>query len=165
VTLAWRSPTSPKSHQWAFKQWRRGMLVRQGEDWVPGDGELHKSALAEIPLGGGKTLTAIEEMLELVLAHVPNAQILVLCRHANRRTVWGEQLPQHAPGLPFTILDTPRKQRLKLLQEAPIDQPMVWIHSHEDLPGFGNELAKYHWDMMVIDECAAFRTASAARRR
>jgi hypothetical protein len=39
----------------------------------------------------------------------------------------------------------------------------VWLHNHEDLPAFGKILTQYHWDMVVIDESAGFRTANAQR--
>src|SRR5262249_17817810 len=39
----------------------------------------------------------------------------------------------------------------------------VLIHSHEALPAMGRILAGYEWDMLIVDETAAFRTAGAQR--
>lgn len=157
--VTWRSPTRPFPHQLEFKRWRRGLV----------DGVVHPAALGELPLGSGKTLTAIEETLEL-LTKRPSAQTLVLAMNANVETVWGEQIPQHAPGLPFVLLNCSRRQRAQLLdadaqaaKEGRPIPPRIWVHSHEDLPAFGSTLAQYHWDFIIIDECAKFRTASAKR--
>lgn len=162
MRLSWRSPTSPHSHQIAFKSWRRG--------GVPGDVK-HIACLYEAGLGLGKTLSAIEEILEL-LKHRPRAQILVLARNSNLHTVWADELQRHAPGLPFTILDGKRTDRRSVLELDQAQQGAVWVHSREDLPGklpdgttMGKLLSSFDWDMVVVDECAGFRTASAKRTR
>lgn len=152
--IEWRSPTSPRPHQLAFKAWRRGA----GRDrlWHPG-------CLLEAGLGTGKTLSSIEEMLEL-LQHRPRARILVLVRNSLIETTWAAQLAQHAPDLFYVLLNKPRKARAADLEVAWIQScPIVFIHSHEDLPAFGKALAAYEWDMIVIDETSQFRTAGAQR--
>lgn len=167
MSAAWRSPTPPKPHQIEFSRWRRGEV----------DGVLHPRCLCEGALGVGKTLIGTEEILKLV-PHRPSAQTLVLAVTANLETVWGEQLPRHAPGLPFTILNMTRAKRTALLAEraVKVDEGFpkkpywriggpahVWVAGHEDLPGFGRTLAQYFWDFIIIDESARFRTASAQR--
>jgi SNF2 family DNA or RNA helicase len=152
--IKWRSPTKPHWHQYQFKQFRRGQV----------DGQLHENCLLEAGLGLGKSLSAIEEILELTV-HRPTCQVLVLARHSNLRTVWQDQLRTHAPNLKYVILDCPRVKRQRLLEETPPDEATVWVHDREDLPAFGKILAGYEWDMIVIDECAGFRTASAARTK
>jgi hypothetical protein len=161
----WRSRTSPKPHQLAFKAWRRG---------AGRDGLFHPGALLEAGLGLGKTLSAIEEMLELI-QHRPAARILVLARNALMETTWAAQLEEHAPELHYTLLNHVRKLRPMMLisvwQGPPI--PWVFVHSHEDLPGslevdgkpttMGKILASYEWDMIVVDETSRFRTAGAQR--
>lgn len=150
----WRSPTSPRPHQLAFKAWRRG----GGRD-----GLYHPGALYEGGLGLGKTLSAIEEALEL-LQHRPRARILVLARNSLIETTWAQQLEQHAPGLCYHLLNGKRRWRGVSLDGAwRRHQPQVWVHSHEDLPAFGKTLAGYVWDMIVIDETSRFRTAGAQR--
>lgn len=151
----WRSITPPKPHQERVKAWRRGGGP---------DGRIHPTALIEAGLGTGKTLIGIEEILELI-PHRPAAQVLVLARNANLLTVWGEQIPQHAPGLRYEILNGTRADRAERLARDPALLPKVWVHSHEDLPAFGPILAQYQWDFIIIDECARFRTASAARTK
>lgn len=120
----------------------------------------------------GKTLSAIEEMLEL-LVHRPQARILVLARNSLLETTWGPQLEQHAAGLPYLLLNGPRSQRvirLRALAGTRTTYPIVCVHSYEDLPGatkdggsMGKVLASLDWDMIVVDETAAFRTAGAQR--
>jgi SNF2 domain-containing protein/helicase-like protein len=152
--IEWRSPTRPHWHQYEFKRWRRGQV----------DGQVHENVLLEAGLGLGKSLSGIEEILELI-THRSAAQVLVLARHSNLRTVWEDQLKTHAPNLKYIILDCPRVKRQALLDSTPSDEPIVWVHDREDLPAFGKILAGYEWDMIVIDECAGFRTASAARTK
>jgi hypothetical protein len=103
---------------------------------------------------------AIEEMLEL-LPHRPRARILVLARSSLIETTWRAQMEEHAPDLPYVLLSSPRKHRLAALKAE--GGPVVFVHSHEDLPAFGKTLAGFEWDMIVIDETSRFRTASAQR--
>lgn len=111
----------------------------------------------------GKTLSAIEEMLEL-LQHRPRARILVLCLNSLIETTWATQIAQHAPDLPFWPLNAPRTKRLLQLDDRWHDSsPIVFVHSIEDLHAFGKTLAAYEWDMIVIDETSMFRTAGAKR--
>lgn len=162
--VQWRSPTPPRPHQLAFKAWRRG----GGRD-----GLYHPGALLEAGLGLGKTLSAIEEILEL-LQHRPRARVLVLCRRSLIEATWAAQLAEHAPGLVAVLLLGPRKERLELVERVWKDErPYVFLHSYEDLPGkvevrshmwaMGKVLAELEWDMIVVDETAEFRTASAQR--
>lgn len=152
--VEWRSPTPPRPHQLAFKAWRRGAGIDRL--WRPG-------CLLEAGLGTGKTLSAIEEMLEL-LQHRPRARILVLCLNSLIETTWATQIAQHAPGLHHVLLNGPRKNRTSVMPAVwPWNKPIVFIHSIEDLPGYGKELANYEWDMIVIDETSMFRTAGAKR--
>lgn len=152
--LTWKAATTPYPHQWAFKWWRRGGGL---------DRQLHPKCLLEAGLGTGKTLTGIDEALEVV-RHKPRAQILVLARHSNLQTVWGEQIPQHAKGLiDWCILDGTRKERAELLERIGRGAPTIWVHSHEDLPAMGELLASLDWDMILVDESSRFRTAGAGR--
>lgn len=106
----------------------------------------------------------IEEMLELT-HHRGAPQMLVLARKSNLATTWADELSRHAPALDWEILGGPRRERALRLEQDPGLIPKVWLHSHEDLPAFGKTLAKYHWDLILIDECAGFRTAAAARTK
>jgi superfamily II DNA or RNA helicase len=154
--IEWRSRTELRPHQRAFKAWRRG---------AGRDGLFHPGCLLEAGLGLGKTLSAIEEILELI-QHRPNAQTLVLTRNSLIETTWAQQFEQHAPWVPYILLNGKRAQRAALLLKQPeMGFACVWIHSHEDLlrASVAKQLAELDWDMIVIDETAAFRTASAQR--
>lgn len=154
--VEWRSPTPPRPHQLAFKAWRRGAGM---------DGLWHPGCLLEAGLGTGKSLSSLEEMLELTV-HRPRARVLVLCLNSLIETTWATQAAQHAPGLPCVTLNGPRKSRMNIFHELdmpPGTYPILAIHSIEDLPGYGKELANYEWDMIVIDETSMFRTAGAKR--
>lgn len=157
AAVEWRSPTLPRPHQLAFKAWRRG----GGRD-----GLWHPACLVEAGLGTGKSLSAIEEILEL-LVYRPRARVLVLCRASLVETVWGRQLDEHAAGLPFLLLRPPRSRKLAQLAllngKGIARHAVVVVHSHEDLPAMGKVLAEVEWDMIVVDEIARFRTASAQR--
>lgn len=151
--LPWRSRTPGREHQYRFKWWRRGGGL---------DRRLHHSCLLEAGKGVGKTLMAIEEMLEL-LERRPDPHILVLARNSNLVTVWGEQMDEHAPGVPYEVLRGTRVLRAaKLAERRP---GTVYIHNHEDLPAMGDTLSALAWDLVVLDETSRFRSASAARVR
>lgn len=154
-TFPWFATTRGLPHQFRFKAWRRGYGLDQ---------RLHRACLLEAGKGLGKTLSAIEEMLEL-FERRPTPRILVLARNANLVTVWQEQIETHAAGLPFTILRGPRLLRQEAMATL-LDRgaPHVFVHNHEDLPAMGRYLARAtEWDMVVIDESSRFRNATARR--
>lgn len=154
-TLAWRAATPGREHQREFKWWRRGGGL---------DGRMHPTAFLEAGKGTGKTLSAIEEILELLARR--DARVLILARNSNLVTVWLEQITRHAPDLlPLTvILNGPRRRRLEMLHEMR-SAPRVFVHNHEDLPAMGRALADETWELVIVDETSRFRTASAGRVR
>lgn len=165
MNLHWRATTRPRPHQENFKVWRRGGGM---------DGMLHMGALLEAGKGLGKTLSAIEEMLEQ-LHHKRDALILVLARNSNLHDPWATQLQLHGGFVPtgidgdrhYMILDGPRKQRLACLPgPLPVEwRCQVYVHNHEDLPAMGKALRAQPWDMIVLDESSRMRTANAKRTK
>jgi hypothetical protein len=156
--LAWRAKTEGRPHQRDFKAWRRG----GGHD-----GLIHQAVILEAGKGTGKTLGAIEEILEQ-LHHKRDALILILARNSNLYDPWSKQLHEHAgmkPLVDFVVLDGKRKDRTAMLENIHKYSAPIWIHNHEDLPAMGEVLASVDWDMIVMDESSRFRSAGAERVR
>lgn len=126
------------------------------------DGRVRPGAAFEVGIGGGKTLSAIEEIAEL-LARKPRSETLILAINATIDTVWREQLNLFLVDPDACYLNRGTlKDRIQLLET---ERHAIWVASHETLPALGTAMVAHHFSFIIIDEHQKYRSPNSRRSK
>lgn len=109
-------------------------------------------------MGVGKTASAIWAA-EYLLSIGEVKRVLIMCTKSTMMPAWGDTLFMLAPSRTFTLLRGNRATR----KRATTEDTAYHIINHDGLQVCHNELLKNEYDLVIVDESTAFKTATTDR--
>ena len=113
-------------------------------------------------MGLGKTLAAIAYAENLARSLAAFQRVLVICPNTVRRSVWAQQIEEHAGHRDYVVPDGPYTRRLPLVASRRYTILNTEALSH---PAMQKRLMEFEWDLVIVDESTRFKGPRAARTK
>lgn len=111
-------------------------------------------------LGTGKTLSALWAS-DILFEFGKIRKVLIICPLSTTRVVWGRELFTHFPHRRWDVAHGTKQQRIDVIRS---DVHYVIIN-HDGIKTVEAELVAEGFDIVVVDELTAFKTATSDRSK